>query len=92
MSDDDIKAIMAIGLLFVVAPAVLVYLSVRMMDSESRTSDVLAGAAAVMSWMPLILGIVLSIGDGNPTVDILYGAAITVISAGIIARRRTSRP
>lgn len=89
MSDSDI---MTIGLLFVVAPATLAYLSARMMDSEGRAPDVLAGAAAVISWMPLILGVVLNIGDGNPTVDILFGMAITAISFGIIAQRRASRP
>lgn len=83
---------MTIGLLFVVAPAALAYLSARMMHSTGRAPDVLAGAAAVISWMPLILGVVLNIGDGNPTVDILFGVAITAISVGIIARRRTSRP
>lgn len=89
----------SLAILLIVAPAALIVIALFSTASGNDSlrhkrfslSDWMLVAAVVISWLPMVLGIVLRIGDGNPSVDIGYAVFFTVISATLLLTRRAMR-
>lgn len=85
----------ALALALIVSPVALIVCALLMSASEKVSrfglGDWLLVAAIIISWLPMVLGIVLSIGDGNPTVDIGYASLFTVIAGTLLLTRMAVR-
>lgn len=69
--------------LWIILPVCIVFsaaFSILRRDFSMDTITVRLVISAALCWIPLVLRIFLRIGDGNPTINILYGAASTVVS------------